>query len=88
MSLRNRLDRLERSPGLTPRPLTLFHSTARPLPVPPPGCDPVTIVCEVVVDRIEPDGTECDQDPWDPDRVIIVRPGEAMPDRTPPAEVN
>ena len=87
MSIESRLDRLEKAPGGKPRPLTLFFSYGEAPPVPPPGCGPITLIEEVIVDRIEPDGTQHVQDPWDPDGpVIVVRPGELLPDRTPRGE--
>lgn len=87
MSLSNRLDRLEKSPGLSPRPLTLFYSYGEAAPVVPDGYDPVTLVLEYVVDKVEADGTAHVVDPWNPDGPRIVRrPGEALPDRTPRGE--
>ena len=87
MSLSNRLGRLEKAPGLTPRPLTLFYSYGEAPPEIPPGYAPVTVVLEYVVDKIEPDGTAHIIDPHDPDGPRIVRrPGEELPDRTPRGE--
>jgi hypothetical protein len=83
---RARLEALERSRGTGGKgPVVLFHEYGTAKPVVPPGYDPVTIITEVIVDRIEPDGTEHVIDPWNPaGPVLIVRPGEPLPDRTPP----
>ena len=44
----------------------------------------MTLICEVIVTAVEPDGTEHVVDPWDPDGPnIIRRPGEPLPDRIP-----
>ena len=81
MCLSNRLNRLEKSRPEVPH-ILLAYSYGEAEPEVPPGVT-ATILLEYVVEKVEPDGTAHVVDPRNPDAVIVRRPGEPLPDRSP-----